>query len=113
AMGPEETATRRLNFAQAFNPFGAVLGVVISKYFILSQLSKATAEERAQMEPDQLLAIQEGELGAITATYVTIGVILAITWILIAANKRMPRSGDSKGAMNLLPTFKRLLSNRN
>jgi len=113
AMGPEETATRRLNFAQAFNPFGAVLGVVISKYFILSKLSKATAEERALMAPQQLQGIQEGEINAITVTYVTIGAVLAITWLLIAINKRMPRSGDSSGPMNLLPTFRRLLRNRN
>jgi FHS family L-fucose permease-like MFS transporter len=112
AMGAEETATRRLNFAQAFNPFGAVLGVVISKYFILSKLSKATAEERAQMAPEQLKAIQEGEIGAITVTYVTIGAILAVTWILIAINKKMPRTGDTSGPMNLGPTFKRLIRNR-
>jgi FHS family L-fucose permease-like MFS transporter len=113
AMGPEETATRRLNFAQAFNPFGAVLGVVISKYFILSKLSKATAEERAIMPPDELQAIQELEMSAISVTYVTIGVILAITWLLIAVNRKMPKSGDTSGPMNLLPTFGRLLRNRN
>ena len=113
AMGPEETATRRLNFAQAFNPFGAVLGVVISKYFILSQLSKATAEERALMEPAELEAIQRGEIGAITATYVTIGAVLAVTWLLIAVNRKMPRTGDSSGPLNLMPTFRRLLHNRN
>ena len=36
AFGPESTATRRLNFAQSFNPFGAITGVVISHVFILS-----------------------------------------------------------------------------
>lgn len=112
AMGPEETATRRLNFAQAFNPFGAVMGVVISKYFILSKLSKATAEERALMAPEQLKAIQEGEISAISVTYVTVGIILAVTWLLIAINRKMPKSGDTSGAMNLGPTFKRLLRNR-
>jgi FHS family L-fucose permease-like MFS transporter len=113
AMGSEETATRRLNFAQSFNPFGAVLGVVISKYFILSKLSQATAEERARMAPEQLRVIQQGEIGAITVTYVTLGIILAITWLLIALNKKMPKSGDTSGPMNLLSTFRRLLHNRN
>ncbi len=113
SMGPEETATRRLNFAQAFNPFGAVLGVVISKYFILSKLSKATAEERTHMSPDQLQAIQAGEISAITVTYVTIGVILVVTWLLIALNKKMPKSGDASGPLNLLPTYGRLVRNRN
>lgn len=31
AIGPESTATRRLNLSQAFNPFGAITGVVISQ----------------------------------------------------------------------------------
>ena len=112
SMGSEETATRRLNFAQAFNPFGAVMGVVISKYFILAKLSKATAEERALMAPEQLKAIQEGEISAITVTYVTVGIILAVTWFLIAINRKMPKSGDTSGPLNLGPTFKRLLRNR-
>ncbi|MBN1418681.1 MAG: L-fucose:H+ symporter permease [Planctomycetes bacterium] len=113
AMGSEESATRRLNFAQAFNPFGAVMGVVLSNLFILSKLSKATAEERAQMAPAELKAIQQGEIGAITVTYVTIGAILAVTWILIAINRRFPRTGDKSGPMDLGPTFRRLLHNRN
>lgn len=46
AIGPEETATQRLNFAQSFNPFGAITGVVISQIFILSQLNTMSAAER-------------------------------------------------------------------
>ena len=49
AIGPEETATRRLNFAQSFNPFGAISGVVISQIFILSQLNTMTASERMSL----------------------------------------------------------------
>ena len=49
AIGPESTATRRLNLSQAFNPFGAITGVVISQIFILSQLNGMTATERAQL----------------------------------------------------------------
>ncbi len=113
ALGDQATATRRLNFSQSFNPFGAIMGVVISKYFILSKLSKATAAERADMPAEQLTALQASEMSHITMTYVTIGVILAVTWMLIAINRRMPKSGDTSGPMNLGPTFKRLIKNRN
>ena len=34
SMGSQETATRRLNIAQAFNPIGCITGILISKYFI-------------------------------------------------------------------------------
>ena len=31
SMGPPETATRRLNFAQAFNPIGSLTGMEVSR----------------------------------------------------------------------------------
>jgi MFS transporter, FHS family, L-fucose permease len=46
SMGPVETATRRLNFAQAFNPMGALAGLFVAKEFILNALqSNATDAE--------------------------------------------------------------------
>lgn len=52
AMGPQETATRRLNIAQAFNPVGSITGVLIGKFYILSQLNPASDAERAAMAPE-------------------------------------------------------------
>ena len=43
AMGPEETATRRLNLAQSFNPMGSLLGMFTAQQFILARLNPATA----------------------------------------------------------------------
>ena len=44
--------------------------------------------------------------------YVAVAFILIIIWILIAINKKMPRSSDESSKLNLLPTFKRLIKNR-
>ena len=52
AMGPEHNATRRLNFAQAFNPVGTNIGVLLAASLILPRLNTATAEERAAMTPE-------------------------------------------------------------
>jgi len=38
AMGPESTATRRLNFAQAFNPFGSLVGMIVASQIVLASL---------------------------------------------------------------------------
>ncbi len=65
AMGPEETGTRRLNLAQSFNPIGSILGVFLSKLFILSNLNSADAAERALMSKEQLGAVQTQELSAV------------------------------------------------
>lgn len=49
SMGPRETATRRLNLAQAFNPVGSLTGMIVASTFILQRLQVAEfrAEERA------------------------------------------------------------------
>ncbi len=112
SMGPEETATRRLNFAQSFNPMGSIMGVIISQAFILSNLNIASAEERAAMSPVQLDAIKAGELRAVSMTYMTIGLILVVTWILIAINKKMPRTHEQRGSLHVWASFQRLFRNR-
>lgn len=111
-MGPEETGTRRLNLAQSFNPIGSITGVFLSQFFILSQLNRAGAKERALMSPEQLAKIQEHELNAITMTYVGVGFVLIIIWLLIAFNKRMPVASDQDKNIDLIGTFKRLIKKK-
>lgn len=111
AMGAPETATRRLNVAQAFNPIGSITGILLSQFFILSELSSASAEERALMSPEQLESMQAHELGAVTGTYMTLGfVLLAIMVIMLFA--KMPEGSDSGSDEKLGKTFRRLFSNK-
>ncbi len=112
AMGDEATATRRLNLAQSFNPIGSISGVVISKYFILSHLNTAGADERAAMHPDALVAIQRSELSAVMGPYVTIGFVLVGLWVIIALTS-MPRASDEERFIRLKQTARRLFGNRN
>jgi len=112
AMGKESTGTRRLNLAQSFNPLGSIMGVVISQIFILSELNTASATERAAMASADLQTIQNGELNAVTMTYISIGFMLLVLWLVIFF-VRMPRSSDAGSSVNLGPTLKRLLKNKN
>src|SRR3954464_10112560 len=41
AMGPEQSATQRLNLAQAFNPVGANIGVLLGAVLILPNITTA------------------------------------------------------------------------
>jgi len=111
AMGPEETATRRLNLAQSFNPIGSIIGVVLSKFFILSKLNLATAEERAAMSPDELSLIQSAELSAVMNPYVGVAVLLAVLWLVIALYK-MPEASDDGKMAGLGAAFRRLFSKK-
>ncbi|MDR0431513.1 MAG: L-fucose:H+ symporter permease [Tannerellaceae bacterium] len=111
-MGPEETATRRLNLAQSFNPIGSVTGVILSKFFILSGLASYSAAERAQMDVEELTAIQSVELNAVMGPYVGVALILIVILLLIVFTK-MPKGSDGSSALNLAPTLKRLYANKN
>ena len=50
SMGDEATATRRLNFAQSFNPMGSIVGMFVASMFILSNLNSASEPARRQMQ---------------------------------------------------------------
>lgn len=110
-LGPPETATRRLNLAQSFNPVGSILGVVISKFFILSNLQSASKEERAMLSVDQLKEMQTQELGAVMGPYVVVSVILIIVFLLIKFSK-VPNDRD-ENAVPFGDSVKRLLKNKN
>jgi MFS transporter, FHS family, L-fucose permease len=110
AMGPEESGTRRLNFAQSFNPIGSITGVVLSKLFILSHLNAASAEERAGMSAAQLEAVQSEELSAVMGPYVGVAFFLVLLWMTIALVP-MPKASDAGPELSLGATFKRLFRN--
>jgi len=110
-LGPEETATRRLNLAQSFNPIGSILGVVLSKFFILSHLHQAGSDARMQMSGEQLKDIQTAELNAVMGPYVGIAAVLLLIWLMIAIYK-MPKAMDGS-ELNFIPTIRKLLKNRN
>ncbi len=112
AMGPPETATRRLNLAQSFNPIGSITGVVLSKFFILSHLDQSSAEERASMSADQLNSIQTAEMSAVMGPYVGVAMALAILWVIIALTK-MPKASDEDSNIDLVASVKRLLARKN
>ena len=92
SMGSQETATRRLNIAQAFNPIGCITGILISKYFILQDIS----------------------LYSISGTYAALGcVLLGIMAVMLFANMpalRQPEGPEDE--LSLGATFGRLTRNK-
>lgn len=110
SMGSPQTATRRLNIAQTLNPVGAIGGILLSRHFILSELNAADAAERAGMGAEALEEVQRHELGAISGTYMLIGVILVVLFIIIML-VRMPADKDT-GNFNVISNFKTLWKNR-
>jgi len=112
AIGHPETATRRLNLSQSFNPFGAIAGVVISQVFVLSKLNTMSAADRAVLPPEELSRIQGAELNAVTMTYVILGVVMLGLFLAIYFT-RMPALKEDDKRLDFAGTFRRLIKNRN
>ena len=85
AMGPEESATQRLNLAQAFNPVGANIGVLLGAVLILPRITSEAA--KASMTPAQLTGRQEHDLSLVLGPYLGIAAVLVLIWLLIAFRK--------------------------
>ena len=89
SMGSPETATRRLNIAQSFNPIGSILGILVSKYFILQDIS----------------------LYSVSGTYAGLGVVLLVIMVVMLF-ARMPEGKDETKQASLINTFSRLAKNK-
>lgn len=111
-IGPPETATQRLNLAQSFNPIGSVIGVFLSKIFILSKLNTAEATDRTNMAPEELAAIQADELAGVVSTYVGVALFLIVVWFVIRAVK-MPVASEQTEKDGVIGGFRRLFKNKN
>jgi len=74
-LGPPETASSRLNLAQAFNSLGTTIGPYLGGMFILSAVHKSAADLQA-MNPDQLQAHRLLEASSVRMPYVGIAVLL-------------------------------------
>jgi FHS family L-fucose permease-like MFS transporter len=85
SLGPPETATRRLNFAQAFNPVGTNLGVLLASTLILPKL--ADPVDISSLTPAELHTIRAGELGAVMGPYLGLAFVLILIGIVIASQK--------------------------
>jgi FHS family L-fucose permease-like MFS transporter len=85
SMGPEANSTRRLNLAQAFNPVGTNIGVLLATVLVLPKLNSPI--DRASVTPEQLHTIQAEELKAVMVPYIGLAILLLVIWGAIAMQK--------------------------
>lgn len=113
AMGDRETATRRLNFAQSFNPIGSLCGMFVAMNFIQSRMNPMSSAERASLDEASFEALKQADLAVIAGPYVTIGLVLVVVFILILMMRNPVKNtaaGDKASALG--PAVARLWKNR-
>jgi FHS family L-fucose permease-like MFS transporter len=85
-LGAPETASPRLNFAQAFNGVATVLGPLVGGYVIFSGV-EYTPEKLAQMSPEAIDAWRAGEAAAVGPPYLVVGILIVIIALAIARTR--------------------------
>ncbi|MEN6589069.1 MAG: L-fucose:H+ symporter permease [Proteiniphilum sp.] len=108
-MGPEESATRRLNLAQSFNPIGSLAGMYVAMNFIQSKLDPMSTAERAALPDAEFELLKQADLSILIAPYLFIGVVVLVMFLIIWI-ARMPVNGDKNKKINFFPTLKRIFS---
>jgi FHS family L-fucose permease-like MFS transporter len=114
SMGNEETATRRLNLAQAFNPIGALTGLFIAQTFILGSLQSDDLDAKGNVIYDTLsetakTAVRSSDLMVVRNPYVILGLFVLFMLVLIALVK-MPEKKEEAGG-SVTSAVKRLFKN--
>lgn len=116
SLGSRETATRRLNLAQAFNPMGSLAGMAVASMVVLpSLLSDAHRDAAGKLIfselPEAVKATERiHDLAVIRDAYVALGIIVLIVLITIACAKT-PVAVGSAPATKTRESLRRLLHN--
>lgn len=107
SMGTEETATRRLNLAQSFNPMGSLLGMYVAMNFIQAKLNPLDTSGRANLSDSEFEAIKEYDLSVLINPYLIIGLVILTIFFVILFTK-MPKNSEKDNKINFVPTLRRI-----
>ena len=110
ALGPERTASSRLNLAQAFNSLGTTLAPLVSAAFLLSDEIRSP-EAIAALSGAARNAYFATEAAAVRVPFVALAAALAVLALLIS-RFRLPRILESDEAQPGLSGVRAVLSHR-
>jgi MFS transporter, FHS family, L-fucose permease len=106
-IGPPETATRRLNFAQSFNGLAAMVAPIIGGQFILSG-TEMSDEAYAKLSPEALNNYLTTEAQSVKMPYLILGILVLLVAVLFMVSKLpdVKEGDDSKAGNNPLKAFR-------
>lgn len=112
SMGADETATQRLNLAQAFNPLGALMGLSVAQNFILGALQSDDVDADGNGIYETLTgaaksAVKTSDLEVIRNPYVILGLFVIVMFVLIAMMK-MPDVEKNQESVSMWDSIKRI-----
>ena len=111
-MGSEESATQRLNLAQAFNPIGALMGMVVAMNFVQAKMNPLTTAQRLELSDVQYDMVKNHDLNILIQPYIWIGAVAILLLVLIKLTK-MPMVSDKRLKKSIRKSVKELLEVKN
>ena len=109
SMGEPETATRRLNLAQCFNPCGSIIGMFVAMNFIQAKLNPLSSNERALLSDADFEAVKNADLDVLISPYLAIGAVIVVMFLIILFTK-MPKNADQSHDIHIMTTLRRLVT---
>ena len=116
SLGSKESATRRLNLSQAFNPLGSLLGMAVASTIVLPSLLSDQRNDAGEtffhtLSEAEKANIRLHDLAVIRDPYVILGIVVLIIFLIIAF-KKMPQTDASVQQDKAINTVKRLWKNK-
>jgi len=94
-LGSPESAARRLNFAQAFNPIGSITGVLVGTVFIFSGIELTDAQVATMRAAHTYEKYLRSETLRVVVPYLVLGVC-AFALAFAISRTHFPHTGDEQ-----------------
>ncbi|HZS70861.1 MAG TPA: L-fucose:H+ symporter permease [Candidatus Acidoferrum sp.] len=110
-LGEQDSSERRLNFSQAFNPFGAITGALVGTVFIFSGVELTPEQIAARQAAHTYDAYLRSETLRVIQPYVVLGAIVLI-WAVLILLAKFPAMPSEQGGAAGHGRFRDLLQHR-
>jgi FHS family L-fucose permease-like MFS transporter len=107
-FGAPESAARRLNFSQAFNPLGAIAGVLGGTIFIFSGIELTPQQVGAMQAANTYNTYLQHETMRVVVPYLVVGAV-ALIWAFLIARTKFPEIAREHGEEENHGSFRELL----
>lgn len=117
SLGAKESATRRLNLSQSFNPMGSLAGMAVASMVVLPNLLSDRRDAAGNtifstLTESEKAAIRMHDLAVIRDPYVMLGIVVVVMFIIIALVKVPATQPQGSEQNSFRTTLRNLWHNR-
>ena len=117
SLGAKESATRRLNLSQSFNPMGSLAGMAVASMVVLPNLLSDRRDAAGNiifstLTESEKASIRMHDLAVIRDPYVMLGIVVVVMFIIIALVKVPATQPQGSEQNSFRTTLRNLWHNR-